>query len=93
MLPNKIKEIYENGKTIDQISKLTEVHKSSTYRHLKLQGTTFRKVGRRPKVNPRTVSILRQQGLSYREIAKLLNMSHIAVFYALREYRGIHLKY
>jgi len=81
------KKMYENGRTLDEIAKFTECPRSRCYRSLKLEGTKFRKVGRRKKVNPKAIAILREKGMSYREIAELLQTSHICVYNNLREYR------
>jgi|GEM_PF-2601875 hypothetical protein len=89
MFHNNLRSLYESGKTILEISDLTEITKSSCYRTLKLEGTKFRKIGRRPKINPGKILDLRRKGDSYRDIALKFGISHVSVFNSLRKARGV----
>lgn len=85
-MPNEdLKELYEKGMTILEISNTTGIKFSTCYRFLKKQGIKFRKVGRKEKTSQSQIKELRKSGNTYREIANKLAVSHVTVFNMLKK--------
>ncbi|MEG4031436.1 MULTISPECIES: hypothetical protein [unclassified Microcoleus] len=87
MMYQKLRELYEAGKTIDEIANEWEVSPSYIYLRLKKSGVTMRPKRVRPK--PKNEELqnkiiqLREQGLSQRKIAETVGFSRSKVQYYL----------
>lgn len=86
---NDLKELYKSGKTIKQIAIEKGLSQSSCYRYLKKEKTRFREVGRKIKASKRKMKGLKEKGLTYRQIAKKLSVSHVTVFNLLKNRKKI----
>jgi DNA-binding CsgD family transcriptional regulator len=80
----KIVELYEEGKTLQQIANYCEVSLTSIYNRLKRSGVTMRRSSfpRTPKTRQALrdkMNQLRAQGLTYKKIAESVGVSHRTV--------------
>jgi len=92
----KLRELYESGKTIHEMADELEIGADSLYRRLKKSGVTMRPSGRPSgQVSTETerrknkAIQLRAQNLSQNQIAKIMGCSRPAVRYYLSKTKKI----